>query len=124
MPAIQWLAYNFPNRHSDKTVVEVRVKFEPAETFEQNELPQLIGRLLLSSGILSEDEPFPEFALPEDQVACYASLLMQLALLFQRNSRTSGQFLLGISFRRGKSRYRPCRASALRCWSDSRQVGR
>lgn len=86
MPAIQFLAVNFPNRHSDKTVVETRLKFDPAETYDQSQLQELVRQVLLNNNLLNSDEPFPEQGLPKDRVAFYASLLMQTALLFQRKA--------------------------------------
>ncbi len=86
MPAIEWFAYCFPNRRTDKTVVEITLKFTPAD---QHGFPQRateIKDILVSSGVLTEDEVFPEQVLPDDRMEWYTSLLVQTALLFQRKA--------------------------------------
>jgi len=86
MPAIEWFAYCFPNRRTDKTVVEITLKFTPVD---QHGFPQRateIKDILVSSGVLTEDEVFPEQVLPDDRMEWYASLLVQTALLFQRKA--------------------------------------
>lgn len=86
MPAIEWFAYCFPNRRTDKTVVEITLEFDPVD---QHGFPQHaaeIKNILISSGILTEDEVFPEQVLPDDRMGWYTSLLVQTALLFQRKA--------------------------------------
>ena len=83
MPAVEWFAYCFPNRRTDKTVVEITLNFSPAD---QQGFPQHcseIKNLLTNSGILTADEAFPEQNLPDDRMGWYTSLLVQTALLFQ-----------------------------------------
>lgn len=86
MPDISWIAYAWPNRRSEKTVVEITLDFKPAD---QNSFPQRtrqIRELLLKNGILVPGETFPEHSLPDDRMAWYTSLLAQSALLFQRKA--------------------------------------
>jgi UDP-N-acetylmuramyl tripeptide synthase len=86
MPVIEWFAYAGPNRRSDRKVVEVTLKFGPAD---QNAFPTSsneIKRLLVEGGILAEVEHFPGETLPGERMAWYSSLLMQTALLFQQKA--------------------------------------
>lgn len=86
MPAIRWFAYNFPNRRSDKTVVEVTLEFTPADNHDQSRLEIMVHEALLGSGILEEHEAFPAQTPPDDRVGGYTSLLIQTALLFQQKA--------------------------------------
>lgn len=75
-----------PNRRSDKPVVEITLDFAPAD---QHRFPQHtpeIRELLISGEILTKEDTFPGQALPEEAMACYTSLLVQTALLFQRKA--------------------------------------
>ena len=86
MPRIEWYAYCFPNRRSDKPVVEITVNFSPED---QRGFPQNISEikdLLLSAGILDSEEKFPHQALPDERMAWFTSLLVQTALLFERKA--------------------------------------
>ena len=86
MPRIDWFAYCFPNRRSDKPVVEITVKFGPGD---QRGFPQHITEikdLLISGMILAPKENFPDQALPEERMAWFTSLLVQTALLFERKA--------------------------------------
>ena len=83
MPVIEWFAYCFPNRRSDKPVVEVMLDFKPADQGGAPLQVSEIKEILVSSEILSAEEVFPVQALPDDRMHCYVSLLLQLALLFQ-----------------------------------------
>ena len=88
MPDISWIAYAWPNRRSEKTVVEITLDFKPAD---RNSFPQRtrqIRGLLLKNGILVPGETFPEHSLLDDRMAWYTSLLAQSALLFQRRPVT------------------------------------
>ena len=86
MPAIEWFAYCFPNRRSDRPVVEVMLDFKPADRFGAPQNISEIKNVLISGGVLTADEIFPEEALPDDLMGSYTSLLVQLALLFQRKA--------------------------------------
>jgi UDP-N-acetylmuramyl tripeptide synthase len=86
MPAIRWFAYNFPNRRSEKPVIEVTLDFTPADRHDQSRLRQLVHNVLLSSGILEEHEVFPAQTLPDEWIGGYTSLLVQTALLFQQKA--------------------------------------
>ena len=86
MPGIKWFAYFFPNRRSDKPVVEITVKFGPDD---RHSFPQHISEikdLLISGGILTSNENFPNQALPDERMAWFTSLLVQTALLFERKA--------------------------------------
>lgn len=86
MPVIEWFAYCFPNRRTDKTVVEITLGFKPAD---QHAFPQHtsdVRNILISSGILAAEEVFPRQTLPDDRMGWYTSLLVQTALLFQRKA--------------------------------------
>jgi hypothetical protein len=86
MPVIEWFAYCFPNRRSDKAVVEITLDFFPAD---QHGFPQHVSEIrniLINNEILVEDENFPEKSLPDDRMAWYSSLLLEVALLFQRKA--------------------------------------
>ncbi len=86
MPDISWFAYAWPNRRSDKTVVEITLDFKPADRHRFPQRPNQIRDLLVSNGILAPDESFPEHALPDERMLWYTSLLAQSALLFQRKA--------------------------------------
>lgn len=86
MPAIKWFAYNFPNRRVEMPVVEIRLNFSSEDRFDPVLHTPLIKKILVDSGILAGDEVFPRQALPDDQIGCYTSLLVQTALLFQRRA--------------------------------------
>jgi len=86
MPAISWFAYCFPNRRTDKTVVEITLDFKPADRHGFPRRASDVKNILVSSGILTADEVFPQQALPDDRMGWYTSLLVQTALLFQRKT--------------------------------------
>ena len=86
MPAIEYFAYTGPNRRSDMTVVEITLNFGPADVSGFPRHVSEIRDLLVSGGILTANEVFPEQALPDERMAWYASLLAQTALLFQRKT--------------------------------------
>lgn len=86
MPVTQWFAYCGPNRRSDKTVVEVTLKYRPADRHGFPQQSSDIRDLLVREGILGQDETFPQQVLPADRMAWYASLLVQTALLFQKKA--------------------------------------
>ena len=103
MPAIEWFAYCFPNRRTDKTVVEITLDFKPAD---QQAFPQHVAdvrNILISSGVLAAEEVFPRQPLPEDRMGWYTSLLVQTALLFQRKAGHRVSFY-SISCDPGKNR--------------------
>lgn len=86
MPVIQYFPYFGPNRRSDKPVIEIMLDTAPDSG--QHLMPRVseIRIILQSSGVLAVGELFPEQALPAEPLACYASLLVQTALLFQRKA--------------------------------------
>ena len=86
MPVIEYFAYTGPNRRSDKPVVEVTLNFRPGDVTGFPQHVSEIRDLLISGGILSADEVFPEQVLPAERMTWYASLLAQTALLFQRKT--------------------------------------
>jgi UDP-N-acetylmuramyl tripeptide synthase len=86
MPVVEWFAYCFPNRRTDKPVVEITLKFKPADQHVFPKHSSEIKDILVSNGILKTDECFPEQALPKDHIGWYTSLLVQTALLFQRKT--------------------------------------
>ena len=86
MPDIEYFAYPYPNRRMDKTVVEITLTFGPADRYDIPAHTLDVRNVLISSGILSEGEVFPEQTLPDDQIGGYTSLLVQTALLFQRKA--------------------------------------
>jgi len=86
MPVIEYFPYQGPNRRMDTKVVEILLKFGPAD---DNGFPRHLADIrepLLSAGILAADEVFPAQALPAERMAWYTSLLVQTALLFQRKT--------------------------------------
>ncbi|MCW8926615.1 MAG: hypothetical protein OQJ84_10175, partial [Xanthomonadales bacterium] len=86
MPRVEWFAYCWPNRRSEKTVVEITLDFTAAD---QERFPldaAQVRDLLIKGGILEKDEVFPEQDLPDERMAWYTSLLVQTALLFQRKA--------------------------------------
>jgi len=86
MPAIEWFPYFGPNRRSDKTVIEITLKFDEGSG---KEFPQRVSDIrdpLVDSGILAAAEKFPEQTLPDERNQWYSSLLVQTALLFQRKA--------------------------------------
>jgi len=86
MPGIAWFAYCFPNRRVDRPVVEITVKFGPGD---QRSFPQHISEIkdvLISGGILTAKDNFPDQALPDERMAWFTSLLAQTALLFERKA--------------------------------------
>ena len=86
MPDIEYFAYPYPNRRMDKTVVEITLTFGPADRYDIPAHTLDVRNVLISSGILSEGEVFPEQTPPDDQIGGYTSLLVQTALLFQRKA--------------------------------------
>lgn len=86
MPAVEWFAYCFPNRRTDETVVEITLKFTAADQHAFPQHTSEIKSILVSSGILTANEPFPEQELPDDRMGWYTSLLVQTALVFQRKA--------------------------------------
>ena len=86
MPDITFLPYYGPNRRSDITVVEITLNFN---SDDQNSFPQHtneVRELLVTAGILTREERFPEQALPAERMAWFSSLLIQTALLLQRKT--------------------------------------
>jgi len=86
MPVIEWFAYCFPNRRTDKTVVEITLNFKPADLHGFPKHSSEIKNILVNNGILKSEDIFPEQALPNDRICWYTSLLVQTALLFQRKA--------------------------------------
>lgn len=86
MPAIEWFAYTGPNRRSDRKVVEITLKFGPADNHAFPEKISEIRELLVEGGILATGEDFPAEKLPTGRMAWYSSLLMQTTLLFQQKA--------------------------------------
>ncbi len=86
MPVIEYFPYRGPNRRMDTQVVEILLKFGPADDSGFPRQVSEISELLISGGILTPDEVFPEQALPDERMAWYTSLLVQTALLFQRKT--------------------------------------
>ena len=86
MPSTEWFAYSFPNRRNDKPVVEIVLRFLPADEkrFAMDTTP--IRQLLEKGGILDPEETFPADPLPEDFTGWYTSLLVQTAMLFQNKT--------------------------------------
>jgi UDP-N-acetylmuramyl tripeptide synthase len=83
MPAVEWFAHTFPNRWSDRTVVEAICSFEPGEAYQRSQLQEYVQGVLRENGLVDEGETFPAGPLPEDGRDGYVSLLMQTALWFQ-----------------------------------------
>ena len=86
MPAIEYFPYGGPNRRSDRPVVEILLKFKPGEVDGMPRQVADINDLLISAGILTPGEVFPQQPLPDERVAWYSSFLVQTALLFQRKT--------------------------------------
>ncbi len=86
MPVIEWFAYCFPNRRSDKNVVEITLDFTPSDRDAGPGFVSGIRSTLIKNGILAEDEVFPAQPLPGDRMEEYAALLLEIALLFQRKA--------------------------------------
>lgn len=80
---IDWFAYCFPNRRSNKTLVEITLDFAPGEHPPYAQQATEIRDILISSGILTAEQAFPEQSLPHDNSDRFASLLAQTALLLQ-----------------------------------------
>lgn len=102
MPAIEFFPYNGPNRRSDLPVVEVLLKFRPADTSAFPRQISDIRNLLIEGGILTREEVFPEQTLPEERMAWFASLLAQTALLFQRKAGHRVNYFL-VTVRPGRN---------------------
>jgi len=86
MPTIKYFPFMGPNRRSDKPVVEITLDFDPAD---QHRFPRYTAEtreLLIKGGVLTTEDTFPEHPLPDGPFACYASVLLQTALLFQRKA--------------------------------------
>ena len=86
MPTIEYFPYNGPNRRLDIPVVEILLKFGPADGSAFPRQVSDIRHLLISAGILATDEAFPEQELPTERMAWYTSLLAQTAMLFQQKA--------------------------------------
>jgi len=86
MPIIEYFPYMGPNRRSDKTVVEITLKFgsDQGDGFPVS-VPEA-RQLLIDGGICTKDETFPRQPLPEESKAGFSSLLAQTALLLQRKT--------------------------------------
>lgn len=97
MPSIEWYAYGYPNRRNDKRVVEVTLRFLPADLRWQTMDVAPIRHWLEKGGILLPGEVFPAQTPPGDFTGWYTSLLAQTALLFQQKAghRVSYQDVLG-----------------------------
>jgi len=98
MPVIEYFPYTGPNRRSDKTLVEVTVKFEPGKRLGFPQQVSEVKQLLINGGILTEDDVFPQQPLPEESRAWYTSLLLQTALLFQTKTGHRVNFFSVLSF--------------------------
>lgn len=96
MPVIEYFPYKGPNRRSDLPVVEILLKFGPADArgFPRDESE--VRDLLVKGGILDPDEVYPEQPLPRPfpggRMAWWSTLLAQTALLFQRKTGHSVEF--------------------------------
>jgi len=86
MPFIEYFPYRGPNRRTDTQVVEILLKFGPADDTGFPRRVSDIRELLISGGIIAADEVFPEQDLPDERMTWYTSLLVQTALLFQRKT--------------------------------------
>jgi len=86
MPTIEYFPYRGPNRRVDLPVVEILLKFGPADDAGFPRRVSDIREPLVGGGILAADERFPQQDLPEERMTWYASLLAQTALLFQRKT--------------------------------------
>lgn len=86
MPVLQYFPYFGPNRRSDKRVIEIKLEYGPGDGPCSSGRIKEIKDLLITGSVLSEGEYFPEQSLPDEPVAWYASLLTQIALLFQRKA--------------------------------------
>ena len=86
MPIIEYFAYRGPNRRTDTPVVEILLKFGPADDTGFPRRVSDIRELLIRGGIIAADEVFPEQDLPDERMTWYTSLLVQTALLFQRKT--------------------------------------
>jgi len=86
MPVIQYFPYLGPNRRSDKRVIEITLSTAPDDRQSTPQHVSGIKTLLQTGGVLTPGEHFPEQLLPAEPLACYASLLVQTALLFQRKT--------------------------------------
>ncbi|MGD9265303.1 MAG: hypothetical protein PVJ71_05940, partial [Lysobacterales bacterium] len=79
MPRTEWFAYTFPNRRSDRPVVEVTLRFLPADLRHASMDVAPIRRCLEIAGIVDAAEAFPATALPGDYTGWFASVLAQTA---------------------------------------------
>ena len=108
MPVIEYFPYKGPNRRSDLPVVEILLNFGPVDVRGFPGSESDIRDLLISGGILSPDEIFPEQALPKplpgERMAWYSSLLVQTALLFQRKAGHRVEFF-SVSGVPGQNRF-------------------
>ncbi len=86
MPVVQYFPYFGPNRRSDKPVIEIMLSAAPDDGQSSPQHVSGIKTLLQTGGVLTPGECFPEQALPAEPLACYASLLVQTALLLQRKA--------------------------------------
>ena len=86
MPIVEWFAYSFPNRRNDRPVVEITLRFLPADKVRYAMDVSRIQQCLENGGILKPNEVFPADPLPSDFTGWYTSLLVQTALLFQRKT--------------------------------------
>ncbi|MGD9020162.1 MAG: Mur ligase family protein [Lysobacterales bacterium] len=86
MPSASWFAYAWPNRRSDKTVVEITLDFKPSDVHRFPRRVKDIRGLLDKAGILDSSDTFPYTDPPTERMAWYSSLLAQSALLFQRKA--------------------------------------
>lgn len=86
MPRIEFFPYMGPNRRSDKTTVEITLHFTPEDQHGFPQRTSEIREALINGGVLTEEEAFPDEALPQERLAWYSSLLALTALLFQRKT--------------------------------------
>lgn len=86
MPAIEWFAYTGPNRRTDETVVEITLRFRPADRHCFPQRASEIKEILIRCGVLGPEECFPEKKLSDERMAWYSSLLLETAMLFQRKA--------------------------------------
>jgi len=86
MPVLHYFPYLGPNRRSDKLVIEIKLEYGPDDGPCSVERVGEFRKLLIDGKVLSEGEQFPVQPLPDEPAAWYGSLLVQIALLFQRKA--------------------------------------
>ncbi len=86
MPEILFFPFYGPNRRSSRRVVEFRLDFSADKESEFPEQIADIRKLLIEADIISKQESFPVQTCAGERMAWYSSLLVQTALLLQRNA--------------------------------------